>query len=260
MNVVKLLDSSLEVVREVSQSALVRELGDLICESAKMVSLLDQECCAANLSSCACSFHTGCTAADYYYVTWLVDFKLLIFFTLDNSRVYSTSDRSVVLNTVSCASDVAADALSDVTYITEFYLVYPVRVSDQASADADEVSVAPLEDVIEQQDYVVETNHLPHLITLIMNDEFFKGMPEENQRILKEAAATATEYARQASDDRIADRVKTIEDSGTQILKIDEETYKAIVDESAGVRDSIKEKVDSEVYNTFIECINKYQK
>ncbi len=112
----------------------------------------------------------------------------------------------------------------------------------------------------EQQDYVVETNHLPHLITLIMNDEFFKGMPEENQRILKEAAATATEYARQASDDRIADRVKTIEDSGTQILKIDEVTYKAIVDASTGVRDSIKEKVDSEVYNTFIECIDKYQK
>ena len=112
----------------------------------------------------------------------------------------------------------------------------------------------------EQQDYVVETNHLPHLITLIMNDEFFKGMPEENQRILREAAATATEYARQASDDRIADRVKTIEDSGTKILKIDEEAYKAIVDASAGVRESIQQKVDSEVYNTFIECIDKYQK
>ena len=112
----------------------------------------------------------------------------------------------------------------------------------------------------EQQDYVVETNHLPHLITRIMNDEFFKGMPEENQRILREAAATATEYARQASDDRIADRVKTIEDSGTQILKIDEETYKAIVEQSSEVRESIKEKVDSEVYNTFIECIDKYQK
>ena len=112
----------------------------------------------------------------------------------------------------------------------------------------------------EQQDYVVETNHLPHLITLIMNDEFFKGMPEENQRILKEAAATATEYARQASDDRIADRVKTIEDSGTEILKIDDETYKAIVEASAGVRESIQQKVDSEVYDKFIECIDKYQK
>ena len=71
---------------------------------------------------------------------------------------------------------------------------------------------------------------------------------------------TCSEYARQASDDRIADRVKTIEDSGTQILKIDEETYKAIVEESAGVRDSIHEKVDSEVYDTFIECMEKYKK
>ena len=112
----------------------------------------------------------------------------------------------------------------------------------------------------EQQDYIVETNHLPHLITLIMNDEFFKDMPAEDQAILREAAATATEYARQASDDRIADRVKTIEDSGTAILKIDEETYEGIVEESSGVRESIRSKVDPEVYNMFIECIDKYQK
>lgn len=111
----------------------------------------------------------------------------------------------------------------------------------------------------EQQDYVVETNHLPHLITLIMNDEFFKNMSEEDQKIMKEAAATATEYARQASDDRISDRVKTIEDSGTKILKIDESTYNSIVETSSGVRESIQKKVDSEVYDTFIKCIDKYK-
>ena len=44
------------------------------------------------------------------------------------------------------------------------------------------------------------------------------------------------------------------------ILKIDEETYKAIVEASAGVRESIQQKVDSEVYDKFIECIDKYQK
>ena len=112
----------------------------------------------------------------------------------------------------------------------------------------------------EQQDYVVETNHLPHLITLIMNDEFFKNMPAEDQEIMKEAAATATEYARQASDDRIADRVKTIEDSGTEILKIDEETYNAIVDSSSDVRESIRSNVDPELYNAFMECIEKSKK
>ena len=105
----------------------------------------------------------------------------------------------------------------------------------------------------EQQDYVVETNHLPHLITLIMNDEFFKNMPAEDQAILREAAATATEYARQASDDRIADRVKTIEDSGTEILKIDEETYNAIVEASSSVRDTIRSNVDPAIFDAYIK-------
>ena len=109
----------------------------------------------------------------------------------------------------------------------------------------------------EQQDYVVETNHLPHLITLIMNDEFFKDMSAEDQQIMKEAATAATEYARQASDDRIADRIRTIEDSGTQILKINEETYRDIVEASAGVREDIRSKVDAEVYDTYIECIRR---
>lgn len=104
----------------------------------------------------------------------------------------------------------------------------------------------------EQQDYVVETNHLPHLITLIMNDEFFKGMSAEDQKILTQAAAVATEYARQASDDRIADRVSTIEQSGTEIIKIDKDTYQGLVDSSSSVRESIKKNVDEQIYEAYI--------
>ena len=112
----------------------------------------------------------------------------------------------------------------------------------------------------EQQDYVVETNHLPHLITLIMNDEFFKDMSPEDQEIIMQAAATATEYARNASDERISDRVKTIEDSGTEIIKIDEGTYEAIVAASAEVRETIKGKVDQTLYDTYIKCIENNRK
>lgn len=105
----------------------------------------------------------------------------------------------------------------------------------------------------EQQDYVVETNHLPHLITLIMNDEFFKDMPEEDQKIMQEAAQTATEYARQASDDRIADRVKTIEDSGTEIITVDEKTHNELVEASSSVRESIEKAVDPAIYKAYIK-------
>ena len=105
----------------------------------------------------------------------------------------------------------------------------------------------------EQQDYVVETNHLPHLITLIMNDEFFSDMSAEDQKIMQDAAAAATEYARKASDDRIADRIKTIEDSGTEIIPVDEETHNELVEASESVRKSIEEAVDPKIYNAYIK-------
>ena len=105
----------------------------------------------------------------------------------------------------------------------------------------------------EQQDYVVETNHLPHLITLIMNDDFFKDMPAEDQQILEQAAGIATEYARQASDDRISDRVSTIKQSGTEILDIDEETRQSIIEASESVRESIRSNVDTEIFDAYIK-------
>ncbi len=43
----------------------------------------------------------------------------------------------------------------------------------------------------EQQDYVVETNHLPHLISLIVSEEFMNGLTDEQQQIIREAAETA---------------------------------------------------------------------
>lgn len=55
----------------------------------------------------------------------------------------------------------------------------------------------------EQQDYVVETNHLPHLITLIVNDTFYNDLSQEDRQIMDEAAANATDYAREMSDQRI---------------------------------------------------------
>ena len=49
----------------------------------------------------------------------------------------------------------------------------------------------------EQQDYIVETNHVPHLISLVVSESFFSELPEEDQQILIEAEAIAKEYARE---------------------------------------------------------------
>ena len=105
----------------------------------------------------------------------------------------------------------------------------------------------------EQQDYVVETNHLPHLISLIVSDEFFQDLLEDKQAILVEAAEIAKEEARQASDDRIADKIKVIEDSGTQIVTLSDELRAEIREAVQPVYDEIEKNVDKKLYNAYMK-------
>lgn len=105
----------------------------------------------------------------------------------------------------------------------------------------------------EQQDYVVETNHLPHLISLIVSDEFFQDLPEDKQAILVVAAEIAKEEARQASDDRIADKIKVIEDSGTQIVTLSDELRAEIREAVQPVYDEIEKNVDKKLYNAYMK-------
>ena len=105
----------------------------------------------------------------------------------------------------------------------------------------------------EQQDYVVETNHLPHYISLIVSDEFYKDLPEDQQKIIIEAAETAKEYARQASDDRIEDRIKTIEDSGTKIIRLSDETKEQIRDAASDIYDEIEDEVSKELVDAYLQ-------
>lgn len=105
----------------------------------------------------------------------------------------------------------------------------------------------------EQQDYVIETNHLPHLITLIVNDEFFQDLSEEEQEIMTEAANTALSYAREQSDSRISDKIATIEASGTEIISLTDDERAEMREAAQGVYEQIKEVVDPELYNAYLD-------
>lgn len=100
----------------------------------------------------------------------------------------------------------------------------------------------------EQQDYIVETNHVPHLISLVVSESFFEELPEEDQQILIEAEEIAKEYAREQSDQRIDDRIQTIKDSGTQIITLDESVREQMIRASEPVYEQIRGVVDPEIY------------
>lgn len=103
----------------------------------------------------------------------------------------------------------------------------------------------------EQQDYIVETNHLPHLITLIMNDEFYQNFTDEQKAIVQKAAAAATEYAREMSDERISEKVQEITNSGTEILTLDEAVYEDMREASASLYAEIEANINPEIYQAY---------
>lgn len=126
----------------------------------------------------------------------------------------------------------------------------------QGTIDAQEnpYEVISSSKLFEQQKYVINTNHIPHLISLIVSDEFYHSLPKEKQQIIDEAAKTATSYAREAADERVLEKIQEINASGTEIYDISETLYQDIKDASSPVYDKIKDVAGEELVNTYLEA------
>lgn len=102
----------------------------------------------------------------------------------------------------------------------------------QSTIDAQE---NPLETIVsaklyEQQDYIVNTNHILHTISLVGSAEIIKDLPEDLQALIPEAAKEATVFARDLTDERTASRLEIIVDSGTEIVELDDQTKADLIE------------------------------
>lgn len=101
----------------------------------------------------------------------------------------------------------------------------------------------------EQQDYVVETNHLPHYISLYVSDELFQGLDAKQQEIITEAGTIATAYARQQADERVDDRMQIMEESGTEVIELSDEVF----EEMRKVCEPLYEEIQGQVGDELVE-------
>ncbi len=105
----------------------------------------------------------------------------------------------------------------------------------------------------EQQDYVIQTNHLPHLLSLIVSESFMESLDEEQQAIIREAAEIACAYAREQAQARVADRIAICEEAGTTIIEVSDELKDEMRAASADLYEEIRQVVDDdELYNLYI--------
>lgn len=103
----------------------------------------------------------------------------------------------------------------------------------------------------EQQNYVVETNHLPHMLSLITNNDFYNQLNKEHQQIIEEAATIAQTYAREQADERIEDRLHIITGSGTTLIQLDEKLRQEMLDASQQIYDNIREVCGEALFDAY---------
>ena len=104
----------------------------------------------------------------------------------------------------------------------------------------------------EVQDYVVETNHVAHALSLVTSSGLYESLNEDEQAILDRAAAEAVEYARNQADERAADRIQICVDGGMEILEISDETYEDILEACSDLYDDLHEVIGDDLYYSYL--------
>ncbi len=101
----------------------------------------------------------------------------------------------------------------------------------------------------ECQDYVIQTNHLPHLLTLITGQEFLDSLTEEQQAVIQQAAAIARDYSREQAALRADDRIATCVAGGAEIIQVSDQLRQEMREASQEIYENVRQVVnDDELY------------
>lgn len=109
----------------------------------------------------------------------------------------------------------------------------------------------------EQQDYVVNTNHILHILALTASKKTFDELPAEAQAWVQEAANEAKVYAREQADERIAERVQIIKDSGTEVIDLSAEILAEMQERAQAQYDDIRTAIGAELVDALLEATEK---
>jgi tripartite ATP-independent transporter DctP family solute receptor len=107
----------------------------------------------------------------------------------------------------------------------------------------------------EQQKYIINTNHILHIITLIGNPAKYDSLPADYQAIIDEAAAEATVWARAEADARVSDRIAIMEDYGCEIVDLDDSVLDEMAAKADGVWGTIRCQVGDELVDSLLDAV-----
>lgn len=107
----------------------------------------------------------------------------------------------------------------------------------------------------EVQKYVVETNHLGHIITFFVNDNLYKSLPDNTRALVDECAAEAVEFAASVADEGITTDKQKCVDAGCEIITLSDEDYATLNEKAQVVYDMVRESLGDEKVDAMLDAI-----
>lgn len=108
----------------------------------------------------------------------------------------------------------------------------------------------------EVQKYVVETNHLGHIITFFMNNDLYQGLPDETKALIDECAAEAQEYGKTVANEEIEADKQVCIDAGLEIVTLSDEDLKTVRDKAQVVYEMVKKDLGDEKVQGLMDAVD----
>ncbi len=110
--------------------------------------------------------------------------------------------------------------------------------------------------VQEVQKYIVETNHVGHIITFFMNSSLYASLPDDVKALVDECAADAINYGNDIADESIAAYKKTCTDAGCQIIELDDEVKADLKEKASVVYDMVRKNLGDELVDEAFAAVD----
>lgn len=101
----------------------------------------------------------------------------------------------------------------------------------------------------------MKTNHLPHLLSMIVNEDFYNRLSDKDKKIVDQAAKNARDYSREQCDKRVSDRLNIIKESGTQEIEVSQEVLNEMRNRSSSVYEDIRQQAGDALFDAYTKKI-----
>lgn len=107
----------------------------------------------------------------------------------------------------------------------------------------------------EVQDYIIETNHIGHIITFFMNNALYESLPDPVRQLVDECAEEAVNYGSEMADRSIDAYKQQCIDAGCEIISLDKTVLDELQQHADIVYDMVRENLGDELVEEILAAV-----